>query len=106
MALTKKEYKNCRDDKPCNIVNFHLSNAENAHYRDEDPDIVPGFVKVSFYFENYIVKEITDSYDYNFISIFSEIGGSLGILVGMSIMTIVECLANFFLKMYRRKIDY
>ena len=40
--------------------------------------------------QSYIVESITDSYDYDFISIFSEIGGSLGILVGLSIMTLVE----------------
>ena len=99
MAFSKSKYKNCRDLKPCNVVNFHLSNAENAQYQDVDSDPF-GFVKVDIYFENYIVKEITDSYDYNSISIISEIGGSLGILVGMSVMTMVECLANFLLKMY------
>ena len=45
---------------------------------------------VTINFENTMVEVIKDSYDYDFISIFSEIGGSIGVLIGMSCMTIVE----------------
>ena len=43
-------------------------------------------------FENDLVQVIEDQYIYSFMGIFSEIGGAVGILVGMSIMTIVEYL--------------
>ena len=43
-------------------------------------------------FENDLVQVIEDQYVYSFMGIFSEIGGAVGILVGMSVMTIVEYL--------------
>ena len=38
------------------------------------------------------VEVIQDNYDDTFISIFSDIGGSIGVLIGMSCMTIVDGL--------------
>ena len=46
------------------------------------------------------VEVIEDQYDNTFISIFSDIGGSIGVLVGMSCMTIVEGLL-----MLHKKVD-
>ena len=93
MALYQKEYKNCIDDKSCNVVHFHLTNPENAYYVPKDYDF-SNYVEVRIQFEDFIVEEITDTYVYNFISIFSEIGGALGISVGLSIMSIFQLLAN------------
>ena len=98
-ALNKKLYKSCKDEKLCNVVNFHLSNPENAQYVDPDANSYKLFSDVSIFFEDYIVEEITDSYVYNFISIFSEVGGALGVLVGISVMTIVEFFANLHLSL-------
>ena len=86
------KYKNCKDDKPCNIVNFQLTNSENAvqFFDDDDDDITI----VELLFRDYIVEEITDTYNHDFISIVSDVGGSLGILVGLSCMTLVEFLIN------------
>ena len=41
-------------------------------------------------FENDLVQVIEDQYVYSIMGIISEIGGAVGILVGMSVMTIVE----------------
>ena len=84
------KYKNCKDDKPCNIVNFQLTNSENAVQFFDDANISI----VELLFRDYIVEEITDTYNHNFISIVSDVGGSLGILVGLSCMTLVEFLIN------------
>ena len=45
---------------------------------------------VNISFKSYIIEEIKDSYYYDFTTILSEIGGSLGILVGVSCMTIFK----------------
>ena len=92
MALSNKEgkYRNCKDDKPCNIVNFQLTNAESAIQYEDDTNIS----SVKLLFRDYIVEEITDTYNHNFISMFSDVGGALGILVGLSCMTVVEFLIN------------
>ena len=46
------------------------------------------------------VEVIEDNYDYTFISIFSEIGGSIGVLIGMSCMTIVDGLLMIHKKIH------
>ena len=46
-----------------------------------------------------MVEVIEDSYDYNPVSIFSEIGGSIGVLTGISCMSIVELLIAFHRKL-------
>ena len=51
-------------------------------------------------FENNLVQVIEDSYNYSFLSIFSEIGGAVGIMVGMSCMTIIEYLLMLHKKSY------
>ena len=92
-ALKKKQYKTCLDKKPCNAVDFTFS------YDQFSPQSLNPYTTLSFYFKDFIVEEVKDSYVYSFISIFSEIGGSLGILVGLSCMTIVEFIMDMlFLK--------
>ena len=93
MALYQKEYKNCKDHKSCNVVHFHLTNPENAQFVPMDSGY-SNYVEFKIQFEDFIVEEITDSYVYNFIKIFSEIGGALGISVGLSVMSIFQLLAN------------
>ena len=48
---------------------------------------------------------IEDSYNYSFLSIFSEIGGAVGIMVGMSCMTIIEYLLMLHKKSYNLQMD-
>ena len=111
MALMQRQYKTCQDEKPCNVVNFQVMNVENAIYKSDEheseahyqrlqaegyfPRSEDGFVNVGIHFNDFIVEEIIDSYVDNFITIFSEIGGALGILVGLSCMTVVEFLVYF-----------
>ena len=56
---------------------------------------------ISISYENYNVEYLEDSYVYGFISIFSEIGGSIGILIGLSCMTIVDFLIEVYKKIFK-----
>ena len=47
------------------------------------------------------VEVIEDNYDDTFISIFSDIGGSIGVLIGMSCMTIVDGLLMIHKKIHK-----
>ena len=109
IALDLDEYGNCKDLKLCNDIVYELVNPENPTHggiiveKDRsDHRIRKAFLKFSF--DGLIVQIIGDSYDYDFFSIFSEIGGSIGILIGMSCMTIVEFLIDAkkcFSKLYK-----
>ena len=55
------------------------------------------YTDFQFKFKNYDVEQFEDSYVYSFITIFSEVGGSLGVLIGLSCMTIVD----FFIEIYK-----
>ena len=82
LAMKKDEFDQCLDLKQCNSVEFNI--VDKGTWKDSQGPVI------RIELQSYIVESITDSYDYDFISIFSEIGGSLGILVGLSIMTLVE----------------
>ena len=93
-ALLQNEYMGCKDYPLCNNVMYNVLNPPPQKY-DYYKNTVS---KQTISFKNFIVESIEDSYDYSFISIFSEIGGSIGILVGMSCMTIIE----FLMEMYKK----
>ena len=49
-------------------------------------------------FESTMVEVIEDAYDYGPVSIFSEIGGAIGVLTGISCISLVELLIAFHKK--------
>ena len=93
--LHQDEYGYCKNIKPCNSVVYSLVNPTSIMGK---PGEIPNDAKIVLTFENTMVEVIQDSYDYTFISIFSEIGGSIGIMIGISCMTIVE----FILMVHKR----
>ena len=94
-AIKNSDYKDCHNVQPCKSVIYTLSNPETK-------DLPPRFTdaKVFVTFENTMVENIMDSYDYTSISIFSEIGGSVGVLTGISCITIVEFLLGIQKKLF------
>ena len=62
----------------------------------------PGDVKGSLYitFQNSLVRVIEDHCKHSFVSIFSEIGGALGVMIGMSCMTLVEYVLTLHRKIF------
>ena len=112
-ALNQEKYENhCKHQKLCNTVNYELVNPRNIPNDDEEEDdekssmnatTTPRMqrshektVSIQIVYESVIVEVIKDSYTYTFINIFSEVGGALGILAGLSCMTIIEFLTNIF----------
>ena len=95
-VIKSSGYKDCHNIQPCKSVVYTLSNPETK-------DLPPRFTdaKVFVTFENTMVENIVDSYDYTSISIFSEIGGSVGVLTGISCITIVE----FFLAIQKKLLE-
>ena len=89
-ALQTKEYESCLDIKSCDTITFSQSNAYSFNYKNP-------YTQMQFSFKEFIVEEILDSYVYSFITIFSEIGGALGVLIGLSCMTIID----FFITVYK-----
>ena len=62
----------------------------NARAPEKSPWQLNGESIMYLSFENNLVQVIEDQYVYSIMGIISEIGGAVGILVGMSVMTIVE----------------
>ena len=89
-AMNQNFYGQCVDIKTCYDVQYTLE--INAPYASLNPN-----TDFQFYFKNYNVEHLEDSYVYSFITIFSEVGGSLGVLIGLSCMTIVD----FFIEIYK-----
>ena len=95
-ATQSSDYKDCHDVQPCKSVVYSFSNPEFIELPPRVKD-----AKVHITFESTMVENIVDSYDYNSISIFSEIGGSVGVLTGISCITFVE----LFLRIIRKSIE-
>ena len=94
-AILQKEYMGCKDYPLCNNVIYNVLNPPSPKSYNYKNSV--SFQTISF--QNFIVESIEDSYDYSFIRVFSEIGGSIGILVGMSCMTIVEFMIEIYMKL-------
>ena len=102
-ALEQEQFGDCTDQKLCNNIFYELVNPEDLTLHGKKFQLggktTPYLERITttrihLSFDGFIVEVIEDSYDYTFISIFSEIGGSIGILIGMSCMTIVEFLLD------------
>ncbi|XP_066271609.1 acid-sensing ion channel 1-like [Branchiostoma lanceolatum] len=66
-----------------------------------------GFIQVAVYFENMNIEHIYETPSYEVENLLGDIGGQLGLWMGISIMTVIE-LAEFLtdvvlLLLYRRK---
>ena len=89
MAIQEKEFENCTNHKPCNSVIYTVLDRGIQRYKYGN-----NYVQIGF--NDLLVEVIKDSYVHTFISIFSEIGGSLGVLVGVSCMSVVEFMINIY----------
>ena len=94
-ALDQYQYEECLDIKPCYDVQYKFSLTPTY------PNPMSQDTNISISYENYNVEYLEDSYVYGFISIFSEIGGSIGILIGLSCMTIVDFLIEVYKKIFK-----
>ena len=91
MAIQEKEFENCTKHKPCNNVIYSVLDRQFQKFGFGFGD---SYVQIAF--NDLLVEVIKDSYVHTFISIFSDIGGSLGILVGISCMSVVEFTINIY----------
>ena len=89
MAIHLKQFENCTNHKPCNSVIYTVLDRQFQKWGFGN-----NYVEIGF--NDLLVEVIKDSYVHTFISIFSEIGGSLGVLVGVSCMSVVEFMINIY----------
>ena len=91
------------DTKPCNDVQYMVSLKE-LFFEDQfsfSTEADFSFARFEIKYKSFNVEHLEDSYVYSFITIFSEVGGSIGILVGLSCMTVVDSLIEFYRKVFR-----
>ena len=89
MAIQEKEFENCTKHKPCNSVIYTVLDR-----RIQKWGFGNNYVQIAF--NDLLVEVIKDSYVDTFQKIFSDIGGSLGVLVGISCMSVVEFTINIY----------
>ena len=85
-------YGPCIFGKPCQDMIYSITNRNIAY----DKSHLETYIK----YENSLIEIIEDAYSYPFISIFAELGGVLGMLLGLSFFgifeIIIERLKHFF----------
>ena len=101
---TKETFENCQDLKPCHEVVYYTveyANSESKHFVFKDGLMI--------YFPNQLVEVITNSYSYTGLSLFAELGGVIGMLLGFSVFGLLDTLINnlqkFLIFIRGRRID-
>ena len=70
-------------------------NSFNSKYDEENltiDAIDDDIVKLNIYYDSLTYTEMSESVSLTFVSLFSSIGGFMGMFLGMSLMTMVELL--------------
>ena len=86
-AFDDKKYGICKFEKPCHAVIYSITDKEETKVEGD-------LCYVNIQFENAFVEIIQDSYNYPFLSVFAEIGGVLGMLLGLSFFGIFEFVSE------------
>ena len=78
---TKSDFKDCKDLKPCQEIMYKIADKQQDFYHQ-------WLLQVQF--NNKLVTVVTDSYSYPFLSLFAELGGVIGMLLGLSVFGLFE----------------
>ena len=92
---SKSDYKDCKDLKPCEEIMYKIADKQK---NDND-------WKLNIYFSNKLVTFVTDSYIYTIRSLFADLGGVIGMLLGLSVFGLFETVLDK-IQQYGWKITY
>ena len=84
---TFEDYETCQYIKPCNDIIYSVSEFPGSGGRDRS---------ITIQFESKIVEIIKDSYTYAFLNLFAELGGVVGMLLGLSLFGILDSIVSYF----------
>ena len=82
---TKSDFKDCKDLKPCQEIMYKIADKQQDFYHQ-------WLLQVQF--NNKLVTVVTDSYSYPFLSLFAELGGVIGMLLGLSVFGLFEIVLD------------
>ena len=83
----------CPSKQACNQTRYSLDFTTSGW---TDISNVPSKAKLRIAFTNPIVEYNTDSISYDFQSLIGEVGGTLGLTIGLSFFSFVEWLTEIF----------
>ena len=81
----KDKFGECEFGKPCTDMIYSIADKDQLPNNNSKLE-----AQITIKYENMLVEIIRDSYSYPFISLFAEVGGVLGMLLGLSIYGIFE----------------
>ena len=85
---------NCRSGTKCKSTLYNLRTTES------NDQVIANQAKVEIKLDNPIVQNVVDSYSYNFQSLVGEVGGTLGLFLGLSIYSLVEFVTYFIEQLF------
>ena len=86
--LTLDDYQGCSYLKPCQDIVYTFAEKNLRK---------PGQLEIQF--QNKFVEVITDTYSFTSLSLFAELGGVIGMLLGLSVIGSFQALMGAFLKL-------
>ena len=78
-VTTQESFKDCQDLKPCQEIVYEIVDKFEIHDS-----------QITIHFPNQLVEVITDSYSYTGLSLFAELGGVIGMLLGFSVFGLLD----------------
>ena len=78
-VTTQESFKDCQDLKPCQEIVYEIVDKYETHDS-----------QITINFPNQLVEVITDSYSYTGLSLFAELGGVIGMLLGFSVFGLLD----------------
>ena len=87
-AYTSVEF-NCSCPTPCKLIHY------SAEVLPAEYEMAFGKSKVSIYMPENAIEVLTESPAYDFIQMVGEFGGSLGLFLGVSLVSLYEFLDRF-----------
>ena len=78
-VTTQESFDHCQDLKPCQEIVYEIVDKFEIHDS-----------QITINFPNQLVEVITDSYSYTGLSLFAELGGVIGMLLGFSVFGLLN----------------
>ena len=88
--------KGCTCISACKSTTYDISNSNSAipaeyyYEKEEIQDIQRNLVGVNAYFESLNVETVITTVSYTFVALLSDIGGQLGLFLGISVISVTE----------------
>lgn len=76
----------------CKNISIDTCDMLKAQLKDSPWEVMENFIKLNIYYNDLNYELLTDSPDYEMVNLWSDIGGTIGLWIGLSVLGVCELL--------------